>query len=157
MILTKIVSSLEKCFLDESIDKFEELKSISALKNERLFVQLLYTDDIEHDDSERDFTTPLSVSFSGALAPFATMRTVGHVPVTLAIFGAQPDDNYLRTAPGVYPDVLLPLHYHGCITAQQGATHSAWIELDLTYTTTCSHTTDTPTPTPTTYTRCSPL
>ena len=42
MIRTKIVSSLEKCFLDESIDKFEELKSISVLKNERLFVQLLY-------------------------------------------------------------------------------------------------------------------
>ena len=128
MIRTKIVSSLEKCFLDESIDKFEELKSISTLKNERLFVQLLYTDDSEPVAGMRDPITRLTASLSGSLASFATMRTVGYVPVTMAAYYDVPDDNYLRTAPGVYPDVLLPLHYHGCITAQMGVTRSVWIE-----------------------------
>jgi len=131
MIRAKIVTSLEKCFLDQSIDQFEELKSISALKNERLFVQLLYTDDDEIVDGGRDMNTRLSLTVSGVLAPFVTARTVGYVPVTLACYGAVPDDNYLRTAPGVYPDVLLPLHYHGCITAQMGVTRSVWIEIDL--------------------------
>ena len=72
MIRTKIVSSLEKCFLDESIDRFEELKSISTLKNERLFVQLLYTDDSE----------PVA-----GIIPFSVTPTVsGFAPISFAPF-----------------------------------------------------------------------
>ena len=128
MILTKLVTSLEKCFLDESIDRFETLTSISALKKERLFLQLLYT----ASDDEPNLNTRLAVTLSGALAPYASMRTVGYVPVTMpAPTYPAPDDNYLRDTPGIYPDVLIPLHYHGCITAQKHVTRSAWIELAL--------------------------
>ena len=43
MIKTKIVSSLEKAFFDEDIDKFEALEELSALKGERVSIQLLYS------------------------------------------------------------------------------------------------------------------
>ncbi len=128
MILSKIVTSLEKCFFDDSIEKFDTLKQISALKGERLFMQLLCT----ADDAEENFCTRLKVELGGSLAAFANVRTVGHVPVTMPFYSiTAPDDNYARNTPGLYPDVLLPLHYHGCITAKKGATCSAWIEIDV--------------------------
>ncbi len=126
MIQTKLVSSLEKCFLDSRIEEFEAFDSFSMLKNERLSLQLLYTADAE----EPNGTTRLKVALDGSLAPYASTRTVGLVPVTMPFYGEAPDDNYLRSTPGLYPDVLLPLHYHGCITAQKGQTRALWIDLE---------------------------
>ena len=45
MIQTKIVSSMEKCFADSDIGTFATLTHLSALKNERVSFQLLYTED----------------------------------------------------------------------------------------------------------------
>ncbi|MBE6588996.1 MAG: DUF4091 domain-containing protein [Ruminococcaceae bacterium] len=127
MITTKIVSSLEKCFLDSHIEDFEAFNSFSMLKNERLSLQLLYYADLE----EPNHDARMKVILGGALAPYATARTVGLVPVTLPYYTpTAPDDNYLRDQPGLYPDVLLPLHYHGAITAQRGQTRSLWIDLE---------------------------
>ena len=42
MIKAKIISSLEKCFIRDDIDKFEQIKSIIVLKNERFSFQVLY-------------------------------------------------------------------------------------------------------------------
>jgi len=124
MILAKIVSSLEKCFLDNSIDDFQPLTRISMLKNERLSVQFLYT----ADEQEAQHTR-LKLRVAGVPAEYCTVRTVEQVPVKYAA-PMPADDNYLRTAPGLYPDVLQPLHYHGCVTAMRGYTQSAWIEFD---------------------------
>ena len=41
---TKIVSSLEKCFIHDKIECFTEIKTIKVLKNERSAVQLLMFD-----------------------------------------------------------------------------------------------------------------
>lgn len=125
MICTKLVSSLEKPFVDESIRKFQALRHISMLKNERLSVQLLYT-----ADNNEAHTTRLKLSIEGAPAAFATARTVEQVPVMLAAPDPLPDDNYLRTAPGIYPDPLQPLHYHGCVTVVRNHLLSVWVEFD---------------------------
>ncbi len=42
MIRTRIVSSLEKFFLEDRIDRFAPLERISALRRERLSFQLLH-------------------------------------------------------------------------------------------------------------------
>ena len=47
MLKTKIVSSQQKAFIDDKIDSFPTLKKISALRGERLSVQLLYVDEGE--------------------------------------------------------------------------------------------------------------
>lgn len=48
MIKAKIISSLEKCFIRDDIDKFEQIKSITVLKNERFSFQVV----VSADDTE---------------------------------------------------------------------------------------------------------
>ena len=47
MLKTKIVSSQQKAFIDDKIDQSPALKSITALRGEKLSIQLLYVDEGE--------------------------------------------------------------------------------------------------------------
>ena len=126
MILTKIVSSVEKCFCDENIAAFSELKRISMLKNERLSVQLLHTADADTEGQR----TLCKLEVEGAFAAYTNARNVESVPVVMPEFLHVTDDNYLRKTPGLYPDILQPLHYNGCISVVKGLLQSVWIEID---------------------------
>ena len=126
MILTKIVSSLEKCFVDSKLSDFQALKRVSMLKNERLSVQFLYT----ADEEQTDYFMKCKLDIKGAPAMYCTARTVEQVPVKYPCPQPAPDDNYLRTTPGIYPDVLQPLHYHGFVEVTRNLTESVWIEFD---------------------------
>ncbi|MBQ7378481.1 MAG: DUF4091 domain-containing protein [Clostridia bacterium] len=121
MIKTALISSLEKCFLDQQVEDFKPLSKLSVLKNERFSVQLLYR-------SEPDHAGRAIVRIDGALAPFATVRNVKHIPVDIPTFPGCDDGNYLRTDPGLYPDLLQPLHYGGAVSIMKDQTGSAWIE-----------------------------
>ena len=128
MLKFKIVSSLEKAFIDESIDKFEALERISVLKGERFSLQLLYT----YEDDENEFYQQrIYPELRGALAKYATFHTVHNVPVVQAVTYNRIDDNYLRTTPGLYPDMLEPLHYHGEFRVRRGCLESVWIEFNI--------------------------
>ena len=127
MIKARIVSSVEKCFLDENIESFERLKKISMLKNERLSLQLLHVADPELAGCR----LLCDLTLSGEPAAYATVRSVEQVPVAMAHAGVSvPDDNYLRETPGIYPDVLQPLHYDGRVVVARGLLQSLWIEID---------------------------
>lgn len=127
MVKNKLISSLEKVFPDEKIDKFDTIKSLSVLKGERFSFQLIHTNEAEEFQWSRYY----KVEIKGALAPFATARDVSCVPVTKPINPHLCDDNHLRTTPGVYPDVLMPLHYRRRITTSYDILKSVWIEVDL--------------------------
>lgn len=124
MIKTALVSSLEKCFSDQQVEDFAPLKYLSVLKNERFSVQLLYR-------SEPDHAGRAIVRVDGALASYASVRSVKNIPVDIAIFPGADTSNYLRTDPGLYPDLLQPLHYSGAVSIMKDQTQSAWIEFDL--------------------------
>ena len=124
MIKTALISSLEKCFPDQQVEDFAPLSALSVLKNERFSVQLLYK-------SEPDHAGRAIVRVDGALAPFATVRSVKNIPVDIAIFPGADTSNYLRTEPGLYPDLLQPLHYGGAVSIMKDRTQSAWVEFDL--------------------------
>ncbi len=126
MVQTKIVSSLEKCFLDDSIDDYLPLRKISMLKNERLSVQFLYTSDTLHT-AQVDLLA-LKIEHSDEL--HVSARAVENVPVVMPCPEPPPDDNYLRTVPGLYPDLLRPLHYHGKLPVVRCQLHSVWIEVE---------------------------
>ena len=134
MLKSKIISSLEKVFLDESFDKYNALQRISALRGERLSVQLLYTYvTAEGDDIyfTRDLATP---NLTGELAAYVTLYNVESVPVIKPVSPGLFDENYLRTTPGLYPDVLSPLKNDGKISIMNGAIHtlhSLWIEINV--------------------------
>ena len=124
MIKTALISSLEKCFPDQKTEDFAPLKYLSVLKNERFSVQLLYR-------SEPDHAGRAIVRVDGDLAPYASVRSVKNIPVDIAIFPGADTSNYLRTDPGLYPDLLQPLHYGGAVSIMKDQTQSAWIEFDL--------------------------
>ena len=73
----------------------------------------------------------LPVAFSGALAPYATARVVVSVAVHYPTYPGENPEPYLRTAPGLYPDLLRPLHYDGQLTVPVGQTQTLWVEADL--------------------------
>ena len=124
MIKTALVSGMEKCFPDQQIEDFAPLQALSVLKNERFSVQLLHK-------SEPDHAGRAIVRIDGELAKYATVRNVKCIPVDIAIFPGIDTSNYLRTEPGLYPDLLQPLHYGGAISIMKDQTQSAWIEFDL--------------------------
>ena len=126
MIQSKIVSSLDKCFLDNHLDDFQALNKITALKNERISFQ--YICEMIDDADSRHYLTP---TIEGELAKYATIRDVRNVPVTLPTFPGMYDDNYLRTTPGLYPDVLISSPYGKKTFILNGQLKTLWIEIDL--------------------------
>ena len=129
MIQTKIVSSMEKCFADSDIGAFATLTHLSALKNERVSFQLLYTDDT-NDATLPYRSTNFALQIEGVPQEVVSVRRVDCVPVTIACLAEGADDNYLRTAPGLYPDLLSPLQYGG-VSVMRHQLQSVWIELDM--------------------------
>ena len=127
MIKSKIVSSLENCFLDNRLDDFQALNKITALKNERISFQYL----IEMRDPDDPMRRGITPMIEGKLAKYATIREVKSVPVTMPTIPGVKHDNYLRTEPGLYPDLLLPSTYGGNVYLVKDQLKSLWIEIDL--------------------------
>ncbi len=128
MIKTKLISSLEKVFADEHTDKFISLEKISVLKGERFSFQLIYEPDSDEPVERRLW----NVSIDGELKEYATIRNVGNVCVTRPTNSNAYDEHYLRTSPGIYPDVLLPMRCNGKVATNMGATiKSLWFEISI--------------------------
>jgi hypothetical protein len=132
MLLTKAVSALEKPFADQSISDFEERSSLSALRGERVSFQLAYT--YKMDDVEKREWVLYHPVISGALAPYTTLSAVRNVGVQKPCVGtpsAMKDENYLRTRPGLFPDILTPLGVDNKFVASSELLNSIWIDVDI--------------------------
>jgi len=128
MIRAKIISSGHKPFIDESFDSFPALLNISALGGEVLSLQLL----IANEEGGYKETRPLGdITLSGELSGYATLRDVRSVAVERPIRPGHVDDNYLRTEPGIYPDLLTPLRYGGKVVATRDHLRSLWIDVKI--------------------------
>ena len=128
MLKTKITSSLEKAFIDDNIDNFPTVSTASVLRGERFSVQLLYVDEgPEYSLAVRPFMT---ITLGGKLAKYATVRDVRNVPVDRPIVPGHCDAQYLRTTPGIYPDLLTPLRYGGKVVPGRDKLRSLWIEVE---------------------------
>lgn len=128
MLKTKIVSSQQKAFLDENINSYPRLEKLSVLRGEKLSFQLLYVDEGEEYLPVRPYC---SLEIKGDLVKFATVRDVRNVPVDRPIHPQKFDSNYLRTTPGIYPDILTPLRYGGKVTIARDKLRSLWIEFEI--------------------------
>ena len=128
MLKTKLTSSLEKAFIDDKIDTFPTIDSISVVKSERFSVQLLYVD--EGPDYSMPWRSLTDLTLEGDLANYATVRDVRNVPVDRPINPDRYDEHYLRTAPGIYPDLLTPLRYGGKVVPGRDKLRSLWIEIE---------------------------
>ena len=127
MLKTKIVSSLENVFLDGSFDELQEITRITALKNERFSFQCV----CYMNDAGDPITQLMVPKLGGELAKYATVREVRSVPVSIPIVPGTDPDNYLRSTPGLYPDLLSEPVYDGEISIVKAQLKALWIDLDL--------------------------
>ena len=129
MVISKLISSLDKCFYDSKLTDFQPLRRISGFQGQQVSMQLVYC------DNEVGNPYPfrlLNVAVEGDLAPLVRLRRVESVPVTIAAYEGRCDGDYLRTTPGLYPDLLLPLSYEGRVAVLPAAQlRSLWIDVDL--------------------------
>lgn len=128
----KIVSSLEKVFIDESIDNYKEFKKFSCLRGERFSFQVIYS---AGDEIKRLEYAKLDIESD--LKKYITVKKVKNVPVEYPIFHDMYDENYLRTTPGLYPDVLVDMNYksddseYGYVRCVPNTLNSIWISVDV--------------------------
>lgn len=127
MIKAKIISSLEKCFIRDDIDKFEQIKSITVLKNERFSFQVV----VSADDTEISRCVFADLDIGGKLKKYATVRVVECVPSVYPCYPDKKDDNYLSYEKGLYPDILLPPKHRGQVPVAGGETRGYMITVNL--------------------------
>ena len=127
MFASRIVSSLENCFIDQKVTDFKQLEKITVLKNERFSFQVLCA----FDEPEAPMRAQYFVKLDGQLSKYAKIREVISVPVTMPALPGVVCDNYLRTTPGLYPDLLIPLRYEGRISIVKNNLSAIWVEVDL--------------------------
>ncbi len=128
MLKLKIVSSLEKAFLDENIADFPALSEISVLRGERFSVQCLYQR--PYTEAADAHLLRIVPKISGVLAPYVTLHRVRSVPVAKTKFPTTQTDAFLRTAPGLYPDLLEPMD-GGLLNVTNDVLESLWLEFSL--------------------------
>lgn len=102
-VFMKNIPSVEKCFMDEDIAKKPECNAITALRGEEVHYMIAYTSTESWHDPK--FVCVLD---SACGLPYY-METVEQVPVRVPCYKNRHDDDYLRTTPGLYPDLLLPI------------------------------------------------
>ena len=123
MLRAKIISSLEKCFLDETVPVKTPLGKISMLKNERYSFQVCYdrTDII-------DSKVIVYLDVESPLADVIKVTKVQHIPSSMPTYNIRVDDNYLRTAPGLYPDLLEPIREKDRLVSDKNL-RTLWFEI----------------------------
>ena len=124
----KAISSMEKCFYDDDIDKFPELSEISMLKNEKVSFQLAFR---ETDNAVgKRF---VSLYIDGELKKYISVKQTVCVPSVkpVEVQHHNYDENYLRTTAGLYPDLIEDLHYDGKIVLSVENLRTFWLDINL--------------------------
>ncbi len=125
---TKLISGLEKCFLDESIDAKYALDHDTVLKNERYSFQIAVCETAP--DIARVI---LRATVEGPLKNYVTLYKVESLPVRFPVYRNLPArcyENYLRTTPGLYPDLLRPYDEYGMFNILAGDLNALWVAVD---------------------------
>lgn len=119
----KLINSLIKVFPDEEPREDIELNTLASLRGETVSFQVAYKKSVP------DVSKFYKVKIKSALGDKVTVRQVVNVPVSFPCHN-DTDDNYLRKAPGLYPDLLRSLkqdRVHAVINSWQ----SLWIDVNV--------------------------
>ena len=125
-VLFKTVSAMEKCFTDSAFADIAEKKHGSALLGEEYAFELVLTSD---DESSLP-VIGAKLSVSSPLAEFVSVCEIASVPVRFAAYPWS-DDDFLRKAPGLYPDLLIPLDSYSTLFIRPGELHSYYVKIKL--------------------------
>ena len=122
---------MEKCFIDDDINAFSRIESLKLYKNETASFQWAYI----RDDSEQHWIDFWKLDYETNIPAKISLRTVEYVPniIPISEYSNEEEslaDGYIRSKPGLYPDVLQPLTHHGCIPAIIGQLHTVWVDIE---------------------------
>lgn len=106
-ILIKALPSTEKCFFDENFYEKAEWRHASCLRGEEFHFIVAYT---AEDVPAWLLGETAWLSCRSELLPYLSFETVESVPVRFPCYPKRADDDYLRKTPGLYPDLLIPVH-----------------------------------------------
>ncbi|MBQ4067015.1 MAG: DUF4091 domain-containing protein [Clostridia bacterium] len=124
-IIAKAVSATEKCFLDESISEKKEYTEATMLLGERFSFQVAY-----HTDGLPVGIDGMwvKVRVEGPASDWVKIQRIESVPVRMPINVGCEDKNFLRTEPGLYPDLLKPYRDGNEIAASKRL-QALWVDI----------------------------
>lgn len=123
---TKIVSSLEKCFLNSNIDCFTEITREKIFKNQKYSFQVIIASEEITGMYGKIEIAPVVES---EINDYLTVEEI--VPVPCEIPDINTSDEWVdNTAPGLYPDLLRPIRYNGAMRFHPGHTRSILVTVD---------------------------
>ncbi len=120
----KIISSLEKCFYDNELSDFKAIQKLSILKSEIASFQIA----LKEGKLKERF---VGLKIEGELCEFISVKQVLCTPSSKPVFADIYDDNYLRTAPGLYPDLLSELSYDKKIVSSGVNLRAFWLDISV--------------------------
>ena len=126
VIAHKLTASLEKVFWDLPLDAFPAFDAARALRGERFSFQWIFRAETPVDAKEVCF-----LRIDSPLGAAVTAQRVENVPVRMPCYVNRHDDNYLRTEPGLYPDLLMPVAPETEIYVTSRETRALWIDAEV--------------------------
>ena len=105
----KFISSLEKCFIEDNLDKFTEYKQATIFKNEKFNFQVALKSEKLTEMYGKYDVFPIIES---EISDYITIKEVSYIPCEIpAILTC--DEGVDRTKAGIFPDLLKSLSYCG--------------------------------------------
>ncbi|MBO5273350.1 MAG: DUF4091 domain-containing protein [Clostridia bacterium] len=122
----RIVSSLEKCFLDQQIDEKMPLDSLSLLENEIASFQLAY----QHAEDDRSI--PIRLYITSPAGDAVKLYTVVNTPVIMPdVKEARRPANFMeRDTIGLYPDILEPYTSGDILFRGSHLLSAVWVSIE---------------------------
>ena len=118
MIITKIVNTLEKVFPSDAPCELSMVENESMMLNETYSFQVAY---IAESEKQTFLIEPQGEGCD------VKLFKVGLVPCELPVY-PEHDNGYIKTEPGLYPDVLYPIEEGEVLFAQPGFWRAVWVE-----------------------------
>lgn len=129
----KLTSPLEKIFYDDKLRSFKSYPKSSALNGEKHDFCVAY---LNADYSGETYcNSACCVKIESPLSEKIRLFTIEHVPAVFAgPISNPPEKGYLRTEPGLYPDLLMPIAHDGSAHLQlpPHILNSLLVEIDTT-------------------------
>ncbi len=126
-ILIKAVSAMEKCFMEDDFESKRPISRGEALLGEEFSFEVIYTS----DDPAHHPKALFRLNVVSPLRDWITVRTVEQVPVRFPVYRWVDDGNYLKTTPGLYPDLLQPLNPNGDVMVTYGELKALWVTVKV--------------------------
>ncbi len=105
----KLISSLEKCFIEDSLDKFTEYKQATIFKNEKFSFQVaLKSPKLTEMYAKNDVFSIIESD----IKDYITIKEVAYIPSEIPAILTD-DEGVDRVKPGIFPDWVKELHYCG--------------------------------------------